>query len=89
MGDDSQLDIEDDDLDNLDDFDDDADIDDSPDDAEVLAKDVEAAEQRRIAARREIERRAEEKALNSRLDEWEGDLDEWDPDSDEWDEDDL
>jgi hypothetical protein len=89
MGDNSQIDFDDDDMDDLDDFDDDADIDDSSDDTKVLAKDVEAAEQKRIAARREIERRAEEKALNSRLDEWEGDLDEWDADSDDWDEDDL
>jgi hypothetical protein len=89
MGDNSQVDFEEDDLDSLDDLDDGVDVDDSSEDAEVSAKDIEAAELRRIAARREIERRAEEKALNSRLDEWEGDLDEWDPDSDEWEEDEL
>ena len=36
---------------------------------EMLAKRDESAEQRRIAARREIERRNELKALNSELDE--------------------
>lgn len=87
MGDNSQVEFEDDDLDTLDDFDDDdVDFDESSeDDAKTLAKEVAAAEQRRIAARREIERRAEEKALNSKLDEWEGDLDDWDLDEDEWD----
>lgn len=78
MGDNSEVEFEDDDLDTLDDFDDDVDIDDASEDPKTLAKEIEAAEQRRIAARREIERRAEEKALNSKLDEWEGDLDEWD-----------
>lgn len=79
MGDNSEVEFEDNDLDTLDDFDDDdVEIDDSSDNPKTLAKEVEAAEQRRIAARREIERRAEEKALNSKLDEWEGELDEWD-----------
>jgi len=63
--------FEDDDLGTLDDFDgDDGVVDESSDDLEVSTKNDEAAEQRRIAARREIERRNELKALNSELDEW-------------------
>lgn len=83
MGDNNEVEFEDNDLDTLDDLDDDVDFDELPEDPKTLAKEAEAAEQRRIAARREIERRAEEKALDSKLDEWEGDLDEWDVDDDD------
>ena len=71
--------FEDDDLGTLDDFDgDDGVVDESSDDLEVSTKNDEAAEQRRIAARREIERRNELKALNSELDEWDELFDEED-----------
>jgi len=70
MGDKNQLQFEDDDLDTLDDFDDDLDFDESSEDPVMLPKKDLSAEQRRLAARREIERRNELKALNSELDEW-------------------
>ena len=73
MGKQDQGQVEDDDLDTLDDFDeddDDGDFDESPEDIDALVRRDESAEQRRIAARREIERRNELKALNSELDEW-------------------
>ena len=71
MGNKDQEQFEDDDLDTLDDFDgDDEGFDASPEDLEMLAKKDESAEQRRLAARREIERRNDLKALNSELDEW-------------------
>ena len=82
MGEKDQDQFEDDDLETLEDFDgdddgdDDGDIGESPEDLEVLAKRDESAEQRRIAARREIERRNELKALNSELDEWDDHFDE-------------
>jgi hypothetical protein len=82
MGKQDQGQLEDDDLDTLDDFDDgddgddDGDIGESPEDLEALAKRDESTEQRRIAARREIERRNELKALNSELDEWDDLFDE-------------
>ncbi len=70
MGDKKQLQFEDDDLDTLDDYDDDLEFDEeSEDPVQLVRKDV-SAEQRRLAARREIERRNELKALNSELDEW-------------------
>ena len=78
MGDKDQLAFEDDDLDTLDEFDDDLDIDASADEPEVLAGKDLSTEQRRLAARRAIERRNELRALNSALDEWDDELDEWD-----------
>ena len=78
MGDKNQLEFEGDDLDTLDDFDDDLDFDASSDEPEVLARKDESVEQRRLAARRKIERRNELRALNSALDEWDDELDEWD-----------
>lgn len=76
MGDKSQDQFEDDDLDTLDEFDDDADFDETPEDPVALAKSDELAEQKRRAARREIERRAELKALNSEMEDWDDLLDE-------------
>ena len=76
MGEKSQLKFEDDDLDTIDDFEDDLDFDESSDDPVILVKKDSSAEQRRLAARREIERRNELKALNSSLDEWDDLFDE-------------
>jgi len=76
MGEKSQLLIEDDDLDTIDDFEEDLDFDESSDDPVMLVKKDSSAEQRRLAARREIERRNELKALNSALDEWDDLFDE-------------
>jgi hypothetical protein len=76
MGEKSQLQFEDDDLDTIDDFEDDLDFDESSEDPVVLLKKDASAEQRRLAARREIERRNELKALNSALDEWDDLFDE-------------
>jgi hypothetical protein len=76
MGEKSQLQFEDDDLDNMDDFEDDLDFDESSEEPVVLLKKDTSAEQRRLAARREIERRNELKALNSELDEWDDLFDE-------------
>ena len=71
MGDKNQLQFEDDDLDTLDDFEDDPDdLDDSTEESVMVTKTDASADQRRLAARREIERRNELKALNSELDEW-------------------
>jgi len=70
MGKNDQLKFEDDDLDTLDDFDDDVDFDDTSEDTVRAAKKDISDEKRRLAARREIERRNELKALNSELDEW-------------------
>ena len=71
MGDKNQLQFEDDDLDTLDGFEDDLDtLDDPTEDSVTPTKNDASAEQRRLAARREIERRNELKALNSALDEW-------------------
>jgi len=67
MSEKDQEDYEDDDLD---DFDDDGDFDEPDEDPDLSARRDEAAELRRIAARREIERRNELKALNAELDEW-------------------
>ena len=78
MGDKDQLELEDDGLDTLDDFDDGLDLDTSSDEPEMLAKKDESAEQRRLEARRKIERRNELRALNAALDEWDDELDEWD-----------
>jgi len=63
-------------LDTIDDFEDDLDFDESSEDPVVLLKKDTSAEQRRLAARREIERRNELKALNSALDEWDDLFDE-------------
>ncbi len=82
MGKQDQGQFEDDDLDTLDDFDgdddgdDNGDIGESPEDLEALTRRDESAEQRRIAARHEIERRNELKALNAELDEWDDLFDE-------------
>ncbi len=76
MGEKSQLKFEDDDLDTIDDFEEDLDFDESSDDPVIQVKKDSSAEQRRLAARREIERRNELKALNSALDEWDDLFDE-------------
>jgi len=76
MGDKSQGQFEDDDLDTLDDFEDDLDFDESSEEQAMLVKKDVSDEQRRLAARREIERRNELKALNSELDEWDDMFDE-------------
>lgn len=75
MGEKRQLQFEDDDLD-MDDYEDDLDFDDASEDPVMLVKKDTSAEQRRLAARREIERRNELKALNSSLDEWDDLFDE-------------
>lgn len=66
----NQLQFEDDDLDTLDEFEEDPDFDESSEGPVLSVKKDVSAEQRRLAARREIERRNELKALNSELDEW-------------------
>jgi hypothetical protein len=76
MGEKSQLKFEEDELDTIDDFEDELDFDESSDDPVILVKKDSSAEQRRLAARREIERRNELKALNSSLDEWDDLFDE-------------
>jgi len=75
MGEKRQLQFEDDDLD-MDDYEDELDFDDASEDPVMLIKKDSSAEQRRLAARREIERRNELKALNSSLDEWDDLFDE-------------
>jgi len=75
MGEKRQLQFEDDDLD-MDDYEDELDFDDASEDPVMLTKKDSSAEQRRLAARREIERRNELKALNSSLDEWDDLFDE-------------
>ena len=83
MGVEEQSQFEDEDLDNLEEFDDFGD-DLSPDEVEedsvTIAKNKaarnQADEEKRIKARREIERRNELKALRSELDEWDDLLDE-------------
>ena len=76
MGEKSQLKFEDDDLDTIEDFEEDLDFDESSEDPVIQVKKDSSAEQRRLAARREIERRNELKALNSALDEWDDLFDE-------------
>ncbi len=76
MGEKSQLKFEDDDLDTIDDFEEDLNFDESSEDPVIQVKKDSSAEQRRLAARREIERRNELKALNSALDEWDDLFDE-------------
>jgi hypothetical protein len=76
MGEKSQLKFEDDELDTIDDFEEDLDFDESSEDPVIQVKKDSSAEQRRLAARREIERRNELKALNSSLDEWDDLFDE-------------
>lgn len=82
MGDIEQSQFEDEELDNLeelDDFDDDLDPDEVEEDPVAIAKALtakkKADEEKRIKARREIERRNELKALRSELDEWDDLLD--------------
>ena len=79
MGKKDQLDFEEEDSDTLDDFDDEFDSDDVVDPVEyakaMVAKNK-AEEERRIKARREIEKRNELKALKSELDEWDDLFDE-------------
>ena len=80
MGDKDQLQFEDEELDTQDDLDDDSDPDETKEDpvelARRLAKKNREDEEKRIKARREIERRNELKALKSELDEWDDLLDE-------------
>ncbi len=75
MGEKRQLQFEDDDLD-MDDYEEDLDFEDASEDPVMSVKKDTSAEQRRLAARREIERRNELKALNSSLDEWDDLFDE-------------
>ena len=79
MGDKDQLLFEDEELETTDDFDDDLDPDESEEDPVELARSRArkklADEEKRIKARREIERRNELKALKSELDEWDDLLD--------------
>ena len=76
MGNKDQVQFEDDDVDSLDSFDVDIDLDDPVDDSLSAAEKIDAAEQARVNARHEIERRNELKALKSELDEWDDLLDE-------------
>lgn len=82
MGDIDQSQFEDEELDTFeefDDFDDDLDPDEAEEDPVAIAKALtaknKADEEKRIKARREIERRNELKALRSELDEWDDLLD--------------
>ena len=82
MGDTEQSQFEDEELDtteDFDDFDDDVDPDEEEEDPVAMAKAVaaknKADDEKRIKARREIERRNELKALRSELDEWDDLLD--------------
>ena len=76
MGNKDQVQFEDDDVDSLDSFDVDIDLDDPVDDSLRAAEKIDAAEQARVNARHEIEKRNELKALKSELDEWDDLLDE-------------
>lgn len=76
MAEENPTDFEDDELETADDFDDDQDFDDSSEDPVEVPCTKAADEERRIKARREIERRNELKALQSELDEWDSLLDE-------------
>ena len=76
MTEENQSDFEDDELDTIDDFDDDQDFDDSSEDPVEVPPTKAEEEERRIKARREIERRNEVKALESELDEWDSMLEE-------------
>lgn len=83
MGVEEQSQFEDEELDTLeefDDFDDDLSPDEVEEDPVAVAKKIaaknQADEEKRIKARREIERRNELKALRSELDEWDDLLDE-------------
>ena len=76
MGNKDQVQFEDDDVDSVDSFDVDIDLDDPVDDSLSAAEKIDAAEQARVNARHEIERRNELKALKSELDEWDDLLDE-------------
>lgn len=76
MGNKDQVQFEDDDVDTLDSLDDDIDLDDPVDDTLSAAEKIDAAEQARVDARHEIERRNELKALKSELDEWDDLFDE-------------
>jgi hypothetical protein len=78
MGDNNQLELDDDGLDPFDDFDDEVDLETSSDEPDMLPQKDKSADQRRLAARRKIERRNELRALNAALDEWDDELDEWD-----------
>ena len=75
MGEDDQVQFEEDDLDSLDDLDDDIDLDETSSDSLEAVTKVDPDAQARIDARHKIERRNELKALRSELDEWD-DLDE-------------
>lgn len=83
MGDEAQSQFDDEELDTLeefDDFDDDLIPDEEEEDPVAVAKKLaaknQADEEKRIKARREIERRNELKALRSELDEWDDLIDE-------------
>ena len=79
MGKKDQLDLKEEESDMLDDFDDELDSDDVVDPVEyakAMAAKNKADEEKRIKARREIERRNELKALKSELDEWDDLFDE-------------
>ena len=76
MADEDQTDFDDDELDSIDDFDGDQDFDDSSEDPVEVPPTKAEEEERRIKARREIERRNEVKALESELDEWDSMLEE-------------
>ena len=70
MGNKDEPKFEEEELDAVEDFDDDASFDESSEDPVELTNDDVSEEERRIKARREIERRNELKALQSELDEW-------------------
>lgn len=76
MAEENQTGFEGDELDTIDDFDDDQDFDDSSEDPVEVPCTKAEEEERRIKARREIEKRNEVKALESELDEWDSMLDE-------------
>lgn len=70
MGEESQVQYEEDDLDSLDDLDDDIGLDETSDDTLESVEKIDSDTQARINARHEIERRNELKALKLELDEW-------------------
>jgi len=77
VGEDDQVQFEEEDLDSLDDLDDDIDLGETSGDSLEAVTKVDPDAQARIDARHEIERRNELKALQSELDEWD-DIDEED-----------
>ncbi len=75
MADENKTDFEGDELDTIDDIDDGQDFDDSSEDPVEVPITKAEEEERRIKARREIEKRNERKALESELNEWDDLLD--------------